>query len=1052
MKHLLDRMAEEKLNVFHWHLTDDQGWRLEIKKYPNLTVRGAQRKLVKNWSPQPVWYDAKTEGTYGPYFYTRADVAEIVAYAKERGIEVVPEIEMPGHSLAALASYPELCCFPEEVKGNETFLHPSFRKPGKNMRTYCIGSDETLRFLEGVLDEVCEMFPGKVVHIGGDEAPHGNWEVCPKCQARMKAEGLKTPAELQGWMMNHFVRYLAKKGKTAMGWEEILAGKPDPKDVIAQCWHGPSGTKKAVEAGYRVVLSPPEYCYFDFSQGCYGDKNRYNGPGASYAKVKSFNPMAGIPEANRAQVLGAECCNWSELTVTPEELEAKIWPRATALAGVLSPRPKLELPPCGLLVGNAIYNAGFGFPGFTGPVLTHWKSYTKSPLELTELTVKENQGNLIQYWWAGSWNRYYDYPQSRAHYLGFEDLGIRIPPPDWENLKNISLDEFPAFAEHKDRAGYGMDKCFRRCEELGLWSTMIYLPSDANEKYTKRFRDYSHYLGYDFGERFGFHCDPSLAKKKGARLDAVAKEFTSKVAAHISENVEKGYGRISATSGNFHMDYEVAAGLDFTLFEDCTAELNVMSGFSRGLMRQYGLEIWGSHVADEHYQWLPWSNPHRGETCRAAMLMKYMAGAKVIVQESGAWDNQTTMAGAPTKLTPRMPYPIGTKLTPEMIAPYGKEAVKTMHLIDDTSDFCRRYRKVMSDFYDFVKANPEPAGQPETTIALVKGNYDLSSFGGEYDPNHAVAGLSAVAEENPNWRHGEPERGWQTAMDVFFPRPRGIFGTDDKNLRFTGTPWGQVDVISFAYDQPSADFLLKNYKLLVFVGWNTSSVKQFRTLREYVQKGGKLFISLPQMSTDVTRNYRAYTTEDLVEKGDFSSLCGVKVKGRGKSFYWATGTDWKPNRWGLSYERRFGVFYGPAGDLEITAKESETLVLDHEALQPVLLRNKVGKGEVYFMNTWYYPGYYTQDNGCGAKEDENLVSFIWRRLAKENRGTVYMTEVGSDEPGRECAFVNLSHFPSNGRTMLFNLDFEKPHTIDLHRPGKVEKVTLAPSEFKTIDN
>lgn len=712
----------------------------------------------------------------------------------------------------------------------------------------------------------------------------------------------------------------------------------------------------------------------------------------------------------------------------------------------------IALPPCGLWVGNAVYNAGYGYPKYSGPVLTHWKSYTKSPLELTELTVKENQGNFIQYWWAGSWNRFYDWPQSRAHYLALEDFGIRIPPPDWENLKNLSLDEFPEFARHADRAGAGMYKCFKRCEELGLGSMMIYLPSDANERYTRRFAEFPHYLGYDFGERFGFHCDPESAKRKTARLDLVARAFTDKVAAHIAENRAKGYGRISATSGNFHMDYEVAAGLDFTLFEDCTAELNVMSAFSRGLMRQYGLPLWGSHVADEHYQWLPWTNPHRGETCRAAMLVKYMAGAKIIIQESGAWDNQTTMCAAPMKDTPRIPHPFGTRLTPEQIRPYGLAAGKTMHLIDDTSAFCRHYRKVMSDFYDFVKENPEPAGQPETTIALVKGNYDLSSFDGEYNPNGVIAGLSAVAAEDPRWCHGDPERGWQTAMDVFFPTPKGIFGTADKNLRFTGTPYGQVDVISFAYDQPTADFLLKNYRLLVFVGWNTCSAKQLETLAAYVRGGGRLFIALPQLSTDVTRNYRNYARGDLVADGDFAASLGFRVKGRGQPFYWATGTEWTPNRWGLSFARRFGVFHGPAGDLEVTAKESETLVLDHEALQPVLVRTKVGAGEVYFMNTWHYPGYYASDRGTGAIEGESLVSFVWRRLAKENRASVYMTEVGSDEPGGECAFVNLSHFPSTGKTMLFNVDFARPHTVALHRGGEVRTVTLAPSEFYSIDS
>ena len=709
----------------------------------------------------------------------------------------------------------------------------------------------------------------------------------------------------------------------------------------------------------------------------------------------------------------------------------------------------IELPPCGILVGNAIYNAGYGFPVFSGPVLTHWKSYTQSPLELTERTVKENQGNIIQYWWAGSWNRYYDYPQSRAHYLALEDLGVKIPPPDWENLKNISLDEFPEFEKYKDRAGLGMYKCFKRCEELGLYSMMIYLPSDANERYTKRFKEFPHYLGYDFGERFGFgHC---LKDMKGdIRLDRIAGLFRDKVAAHIRENREKGYGRISATSSNFHMDYEVAAGLDFTFFEDCTAELNFISAFSRGLMRQYGLELWGSHVADEHYQWLPWSNPHRKETCRASMLMKYMAGAKVIINESGAWDNQTTMSGAPMKHTPRIPYPLGTKLSPEMIRPYGRELHKTAHLIDDPSEFCRHYRKVMSDFYDFVKANPAPSGQPETAIAVVKGNYDLSWFGdGFWNPNTAIAGLRLHAEKNPNWFSGAPERGWQAAADVFWPTPQGIFGTDDLNHTFSATPWGQVDIVSFAFYQPSADFLLKNYRLLIFSGWNTCSERQYRTLCEYVRKGGKLFISIPQLSMDVTRNYMAYGVQDLVKGGDFSELCGVKVKGRGQNFYWATGTAWTPNEWGLDYNRRFGIFFSPLGDIEFDPS-AETLVQDHESQKPILLKIRKGEGTVYFFNSWYYPGYFTSDRGTGAKVGENLISFIWRRLAQENRGGHYITECGSELPGKECGFINVSHFPSTGETMLFNVDFTRSHTFDLHSGGKVQRIELGPSEFKTM--
>ena len=336
VKRLLDRMAAERLNVFHWHLTDDQGWRVEIKRYPNLTRRGAQRRLVKDWRPQPFWFDERTEGVYGPYFYTQENVREIVAYAHARGIKVVPEIEMPGHSLAALASYPSLCCFPEIVQNAETFLHPSFRAPGRNMRTYCIGSDETVRFLENVLDEVCELFPDDVVHIGGDEAPRGNWKECPKCQARMKAHGLPDEAALQGWLMNHFVEYLARKGRRTMGWEELLDGKPDPKKVIAQCWHGPERARKAVEAGYDVVMSPPRFCYFDFSQGVEGDDLVYNAKCVvSLEMIQAFNPVAEIPPALHARVLGAECCNWTEGTVSAAALERKMWPRTAAFAARL---------------------------------------------------------------------------------------------------------------------------------------------------------------------------------------------------------------------------------------------------------------------------------------------------------------------------------------------------------------------------------------------------------------------------------------------------------------------------------------------------------------------------------------------------------------------------------------------------------------------------------------------------------------------------------------------------------------------------------------------
>ena len=337
IQRVIDRMQKAKLNVLHWHLTDDQGWRLEIKRHPELTRIGSRRQIACKRSREWSFADEVDHGEYGPFFYTQEDVREIVEYARVRGITIVPEIEMPGHSLAALASCPELHCFPEMVRGHKTMIPPRFGTEKKTIRTYCIGNDRTVAFLQDVLDEVCGLFPGKVIHIGGDEAPTSSWAQCPKCHARMEKEGLKDPRQLQGWLMNRFIDYLHRKGKVAMGWEEILIGKPDPKKVIVQCWHKPVDTLRAVEAGYRVVLSPPDCLYFDFSQGLKGDRHFYtDGPVVKLETVRGFTPLAGIPECRHAQVLGAECCNWSERTFTPEALEWKMWPRAAALAEVLN--------------------------------------------------------------------------------------------------------------------------------------------------------------------------------------------------------------------------------------------------------------------------------------------------------------------------------------------------------------------------------------------------------------------------------------------------------------------------------------------------------------------------------------------------------------------------------------------------------------------------------------------------------------------------------------------------------------------------------------------
>lgn len=707
----------------------------------------------------------------------------------------------------------------------------------------------------------------------------------------------------------------------------------------------------------------------------------------------------------------------------------------------------IQLPPCGLLLGNAIYNTCAGYLNGCGYAYTNWTSDDLTPCELADLTVKENQGNLVQFWWFDGGPR----PQTKANFLALEDLGVHIPPPDWEHMKNLTCEEFPVFAQYgKERAGLGVLKSLQHCADLGLYSTMIYCEG-VNPEISLQFAKTPNFIGYDFGERFTFRFDSPNASKSAATVDALAEEFRQKVSEHVQACKRLGYGRVCCTSSNFYMDYEVAAGVDFTMFEDCTAELNIATALSRGLCRQHDLGLWGSHIANEHYTWLPFANPHRFETLRSQMAMKYMAGAKVIISESGAWHCQTSADGSPQNATPRVAKPLGP--TPdEMIQPLMPEVEKCFPSLDHNSPYCRAYRKVMSDFYDFVKANGTPEGQPRTRLAIAKGNYDLCGVGlTGYNPFATVAGATALAEKDAHWYNGMPERGWQIVSNVFFPTPQGIFGTGDKNRLFSGTPWGQVDIVSFAFDDIDADFLAANYKALLFAGWNTCSEKQYQILLDYVRHGGKLFIALPQLSTDTTRNYCDYPLESLVRGGDFSDLCGVKVRGRGPRFYWVVAPTYEPNCLGFAMSRHFGVFGAPLGDIEITDPDAETLLFDHESCIPFLLRHRCGEGETFFLNSWYYPGAFADEQGPRATVDGvGPVGAVWRYLAKLTRGDVYITERGGDDPGAECSFVNLSHFDASAKTLLFNIDFERPHTIDLHRAGAVETVELAPQELRIL--
>ncbi len=301
IKRYIDLLALQKMNVLHWHLTEDQGWRIEIKKYPELTKIGAYRK-----------YDDGT--VYGGY-YTQEDIKEIVHYASERFITVVPEIEMPGHSTAAIATYPNLSCTGGTFEVGTLW--------GIYNDIYCAGNEETFKFIESVLTEVIELFPSKYIHIGGDEAPKDRWQNCPKCQQRIKDEGLADEHELQSYFIQRVEKFLNSKGKQIIGWDEILEGGLAPGATV-QSWRGVKGAIEAAKMNHDVIVSPTSHCYFDYPIET-----------TDVPKVYSFNPVPDeLSEEEAKYVLGSEGNMWTEYA--PQHLvDYRLFPRLTALSEVL---------------------------------------------------------------------------------------------------------------------------------------------------------------------------------------------------------------------------------------------------------------------------------------------------------------------------------------------------------------------------------------------------------------------------------------------------------------------------------------------------------------------------------------------------------------------------------------------------------------------------------------------------------------------------------------------------------------------------------------------
>ena len=328
VKQYIDMIAFHKMNTFHWHLTDDNGWRLEIKKYPELTEISAWR-VDREHEPWREWSPIKEgeKATYGG-FYTQEEVKEIVAYAAERNIRVIPEIEMPGHTSEVFAAFPELSC-----RGERLHVVPGSYWP--NVDIFCAGNDSVFTFLEDVIDEVAELFPAEYIHIGGDEAQKIRWEQCPKCQARIKEEGLADEHELQSWFIRKMEQYLISKDKRLIGWDEILEGGLAPEATVMS-WRGEAGGVKAAKAGHDVVMTPTSHCYFDYYQGDPETEPEAIGGYLPLMKVYSYEPIPEELEPHEHKyVLGSQANLWSEWITTTSHAEYMVLPRMSALSEVV---------------------------------------------------------------------------------------------------------------------------------------------------------------------------------------------------------------------------------------------------------------------------------------------------------------------------------------------------------------------------------------------------------------------------------------------------------------------------------------------------------------------------------------------------------------------------------------------------------------------------------------------------------------------------------------------------------------------------------------------
>lgn len=337
VKRILSLMAEYKYNVFHWHLTDNQGWRLPLDRHPEMTLVAAKRPYSDDHKNVLDEVPEGAHGEYGPFAYSKKEIRDLIAYARDLNIRIIPEVEIPGHARSTFYAHPELLCFAD---------HPEGKPTNAVDNVYCVGNPKTYEFLESVLDEICELFPDPVVHIGGDEVEKTNWLACPKCQMKMRDFGVDTPEALQAKVNGYFAGYLAKKGKQAIWWGEIPE-RDVPKNLKVMSWLGVECGIAAAKKGIETVMCEHRYTYFDYTPCVVGDTCVYPWftEKLPASKVYAYDPLKDVSAEYQRFILGGECCNWTEYTCTEKDLDWKLWTRAAALAEVLwtgSVRPGYE--------------------------------------------------------------------------------------------------------------------------------------------------------------------------------------------------------------------------------------------------------------------------------------------------------------------------------------------------------------------------------------------------------------------------------------------------------------------------------------------------------------------------------------------------------------------------------------------------------------------------------------------------------------------------------------------------------------------------------------